>query len=258
MRIDIVTLFPDMFAPLHQSIVKRACEAGLAEIHVHQLRSWTTDRHHVVDDVPYGGGAGMVLKPEPLFRAVRDVQGRSPEPAHVVLTSPQGAPFCQERAVALSRLPRLIIVCGHYEGIDQRVIDVLVDEEISMGDFVLTGGEIPAMAIVDSIVRLVPGVIDEASLVHESFTDSLLDFPHYTRPREFEGLAVPEVLLGGHHAQIEQWRRQESLRQTWLRRPDLLEKANLSQKDRAWLEDVKRAVSSVETCRSEEDGGTDP
>lgn len=231
MRIDIVTLFPEMFAPLDHSIVKRARLAGKIDIQLHQLRDYATDRHHVVDDVPYGGGAGMVLKPEPLFAAIRAVQAMAEPQARVILMSPQGAPFTHAKAEELSRLPRLLLVCGHYEAVDQRVVEGLVDEEISLGDFVLTGGEIPAMAVVDAAVRLVPGVIDGASLEHESFTEGLLEFPHYTRPRSFEGRGVPDVLCSGHHAEINRWRRRQSLRVTLLRRPELLERCHLDAAD---------------------------
>lgn len=237
MRIDIITLFPEMFAPLEHSIIKRARQAGTVEIHLHQLRDYATDRHRMVDDVPYGGGAGMVLKPDPIFGALRAVQAMADPPARVVHLSPVGAPFHQAKAEELSRLPRLLLLCGHYEGMDQRVIDALVDEEISLGDFVLTGGELAAMAVVDATVRLVPGVIDSESLQHESFTDGLLEFPHYTRPRHFEGMDVPEVLLSGHHAEITRWRRRQSLRITLERRPELLERCAL---DKADLKELQR------------------
>lgn len=238
MRIDIITLFPEMFAPLDHSIIRRARQAGHLEIVLHQLREYASDKHHVVDDVPYGGGAGMVLKPEPLFAAVRAVQQMATPRARVILTTPQGARLHQRLVERLAGYPRLLIVCGHYEGIDQRVCDALVDDEISLGDFVLTGGEIPTMALVDAVARLQPEVLDEASLQHESFTDDLLEAPHYTRPRVFDGLAVPEVLLSGHHLEIERWRRRESLRRTLERRPDLLRESELSAQDVGLLKEL--------------------
>jgi len=222
MHIDIITLFPEMFAPLQHSIIQRAQKAGLVRILIHQLRDYATNKHHTVDDTPYGGGPGMVLKPEPLSAAIRAI-GASQEPeAHVILTTPQGALLHQKRLEELSRMPRLMIICGHYEGVDQRVIDKYVHEEISVGDYVLTGGELPAMVLVDAVVRLRPGVIDAESLHHESFTHSLLDWPHYTRPRVFEGMEVPPVLTCGDHAAIERFRREEALRRTLERRPELL------------------------------------
>ena len=223
MRIDILTLFPEMFGALEHSIIKRARNRDLVSIHLHQLRDYAFDKHRMVDDVPYGGGAGMVLKPEPLFAAVRDIQAQASPKARVLLTSPHGTPLRQQGAVCLAGYPRLLIICGHYEGVDERVREALVDEELSLGDFILTGGEIPAMALVDAVVRLLPGVIDEASLEHESFNAARLEFPHYTRPRELEGMAVPEVLLSGNHARIEAWRQEQALLRTAAARPDLLE-----------------------------------
>ena len=225
LRIDIVTIFPGMCrGPLSESIIGRAQDNGQVGIAVHDLRDWTTDRHRQVDDQPYGGGPGMVMKPEPFFAAVRDLREDSPG-ARVLLMTPQGRPFAQATAQRLAQEPHLILLCGHYEGIDQRVIDGLVDEEISIGDYVLTNGALAANVVVDAVVRLLPGVLgDDQSAEVESFSDARrLEAPHYTRPAEFEGMAVPEVLLSGHHGRIEDWRRERALERTRLNRPDLLE-----------------------------------
>lgn len=225
LRIDIVTIFPGMCrGPLSESIIGRAQDNGQVGIAVHDLRDWTTDRHRQVDDEPYGGGPGMVMKPEPFFAAVRDLREDSPG-ARVLLMTPQGRPFAQATAQRLAQEPHLILLCGHYEGIDQRVIDGLVDEEISIGDYVLTNGALAANVVVDALVRLLPGVLgDDQSAEVESFSDARrLEAPHYTRPAEFEGMAVPEVLLSGHHGRIEDWRREKALERTRLNRPDLLE-----------------------------------
>ena len=266
MRIDILTLFPGMFAgPFGESIVARAVAAGVVEIHVHNLRDWTTDRHRTVDDTPYGGGAGMVMKPEPLFKAIEALRGAGarsgeaeaaaptasevlatpaeaqaadpahgiPAPggeaaagAHVVLMTPQGQVYGHAKVEELSRRPHLILVCGHYEGVDERVREHAVDEEISIGDYVLSGGELAAMVVVDSIVRLLPGALGSAeSAVDESHAAGLLEYPHYTRPAEFRGWKVPDVLLSGHHGEIDRWRRAQALERTKQRRPDLYRKA---------------------------------
>jgi len=233
MRIDVLTLFPTMFrGPFDESIVRRAHDAGLVEIAVHDIRDWATDRHRTVDDTPYGGGAGMVLKPEPLARAIRAVRS---EGGHVVLLSAQGRLFDQAAARRLASGPQLVLVAGHYEGVDERVIESDVDEEISIGDYVLTGGELPAMVVVDAVVRLVPGVIEAGSLEHESHTGGLLEGPQYTRPPEHEGRRVPLVLLSGDHAAIAAWRRSEAIRRTAERRPDLLPGADLKPEERARL-----------------------
>ena len=232
-RIDVLTLFPKMFeSPFAESIVARARAAGQIELAVHDIREWATDRHHVVDDAPYGGGAGMVLKPEPLTRAIRATKG---ERGHVVLMSAQGPLFDQAAARRLAELPHLVIVCGHYEGIDERVIEGDVNEELSIGDFVLTGGELAAMVVIDAVTRLVPEVIEAESLEHESHTEGLLEGPHYTRPVEHEGRRVPAVLLSGDHAAIARWRRAESVRRTVERRPDLIDRAGLTPAERARL-----------------------
>lgn len=233
MRFDIVTIFPAMFdGPLSHSIIGRAREKGLLEIHVHDLRKWTYDKHHVTDDYPYGGGAGMVMKVEPFCAAVEDIKTQNPG-AKVVLMTPGGNLFNQRMAQDFSSLAGLIILCGRYEGVDERVSALFCDMEISIGDYVLTGGEIPAMTLLDCVARLVPGVVgEEASIVHESHSDSLLEHPHYTRPAEFRDSRVPEVLLNGDHKKIEAWRREEAIKKTARIRPDLLAKAVLTEKER--------------------------
>lgn len=222
MRVDVLTLFPAMFAgPLDESIVRRARVAGLLDLKVHNLREWARDRHKTVDDRPFGGGPGMVLKPEPLFEAVESLRG---EGTRVVLTSPSGTVFNQAMARRWSREPHLIFICGSYEGYDERVRRYLADEDVSIGDFVLTNGALPAMVMIDSVTRLIPGALgDDESAVDESFSNGLLEYPHYTRPAEFRGWAVPEVLLSGNHADIARWRRLQAMRRTAERRPDLWE-----------------------------------
>ena len=222
MRVDVLTLFPAMFAgPLDESIVRRARVAGLLDLKVHNLRDWAKDRHKTVDDRPFGGGPGMVLKPEPLFEAVESLRG---EGTRVVLTSPSGAVFNQAMARRWSRESHLIFICGSYEGYDERVRSYLADEDVSIGDFVLTNGALPAMVMIDSLTRLIPGALgDDESAVDESFSTGLLEYPHYTRPAEFRGWAVPEVLLSGNHADIARWRRLQAMRRTAERRPDLWE-----------------------------------
>jgi tRNA (guanine37-N1)-methyltransferase len=234
-RIDIVTLFPEICrAPLSESIMKRAQEKGIVELHIHNLRDWTTDKHHVVDDAPFGGGQGMVMKPEPIFAAVEDLQRQTsnaqrPTPnaqsqsLKVILMSPAGRRLDQEMVRQLSHESHLIVVCGHYEGVDHRVIEHLVDREISIGDYVLTNGAIAAVVLVDAIVRLLPGTLGhEQSAADDSFSSALLEAPQYTRPAEFRGWKVPEVLLSGNHAEIAKWRREQSLKRTKKNRPDLL------------------------------------
>lgn len=223
MKISVVTIFPPMFAGvLEESILKRAREKGLVQFEVVDLRDYTDDRHKSVDDYSYGGGPGMVMKPEPFFRAVEDLQQGFGETAHVVLTTPQGRVFDQGKARELSRKPGLIILCGHYEGVDERVREHLVHEEISVGDYILTGGEIPAMIIMDAVTRLLPGVLPPESLEEESFTQGLLEYPQYTRPQDFRGMEVPDVLLSGDHGRIKKWREDEARKRTAKRRPDLL------------------------------------
>jgi tRNA (guanine37-N1)-methyltransferase len=229
MHVDIFTLFPEMFqGPFSESILKRAQERGLLSIALHNIRAATSDKHHIVDDYPYGGGAGMVMKPEPIFHAVEAVYQGGP----IILLSPQGRPFTQQIARELSQEPRLSLLCGHYEGIDERVIQHLITDEISLGDYVLTGGELAAMIIVDATCRLIPGVLGgEESTLEESHSNNLLEYPQYTRPPEFRGWSVPDILLSGHHANIARWRRKEALRRTRARRPDLFARLDLSSKE---------------------------
>jgi tRNA (guanine37-N1)-methyltransferase len=236
MRFDIFALFPEIFAgAFDESILKRAREAHLVEIALHDIRDYTADKHHVTDDYTYAGGGGMVMKPEPIFAAVESVLG-TPPPAPVVLLTPQGRVFNQSIARELAQYPRLALICGHYEGVDERVREHLATDEISIGDYVLTGGEIPAMVIVDAVARLIPGVLGHPSAAaQDSHAAGLLEGPHYTRPAEFRGWSVPDILLSGNHAQIAAWRRRESLRRTLERRPDLLTKAELSDEDRELL-----------------------
>jgi len=225
MTIDILTLFPAMFTgPLDESIVRRARASGILDLRIHNLREWTHDRHRTVDDTPYGGGPGMVLKPEPLFEAVEALKAEREPEARVILTGPAGRPFTQAVARELSGLPRLILLCGSYEGYDERVREHLADDELSIGDYVLTNGNLPAMVIVDAVTRLLPGALgDDASSADESFSQGLLEYPQYTRPAEFRGWPVPPVLQSGNHAAIERWRRAQAVRKTALRRPDLWE-----------------------------------
>ena len=225
MRIDILTLFPDMFAgPLDESIIRRARTAGILDLRIHNLRDWTHDRHRTVDDTPYGGGPGMVLKPEPIFEAVEALRMDGGGPAKVILTSPSGRVFRQALAMELAETPRLILVCGSYEGFDERVREHLADDELSIGDYVLTNGALPAMVVVDAITRLLPGALGDAtSAIEESFSEGLLEYPQYTRPADFRGWSVPEMLLSGNHAAIFRWRHQQALRRTAERRPDLWE-----------------------------------
>ena len=222
MKIDVLTLFPGMFpGPLDESIIKRACESGRLRLGIRHLRDFTHDRHRKVDDRPFGGGPGMLMKPEPLFEAVEALRG---EKTRVILTSPAGRPFRQEIARELAAEEHLLLICGSYEGFDERVRECLADDELSIGDYVLTNGALPAMVIIDSVTRLLPGVLgDDESSVDESFSDGLLEYPQYTRPAEFRGMNVPEVLLSGDHAAIERWRREQARLRTGQRRPDLLE-----------------------------------
>jgi tRNA (guanine37-N1)-methyltransferase len=228
MKIDIVTLFPEICrAPLSESIMKRAQKNGIIDLHIHNLRDWTTEKHHVADDAPFGGGQGMVMKPEPIFAAVEELRNQTSNIKHqtskVVLMSPAGHRFDQAMAPQLSGESHLIIICGHYEGVDHRVIEHLVDLEISIGDYVLTNGAIAAVVLVDAIVRLLPGVLgDEQSALDDSFSRGLLEAPQYTRPAEFRSWKVPDVLLSGNHAEIEKWRKEQAIRRTRKNRPDLL------------------------------------
>jgi tRNA (guanine37-N1)-methyltransferase len=240
-RFDILSVFPEMFeSPLNHSILKRAQEKGMAEIHLHNIRDYAEDKHRMTDDAPYGGGGGMVMKVEPIDRALASIVP-SRDNVLVVLLTPQGETFNQKLAEEMSRYFRIVLVCGHYEGVDERVRDHLVDREISIGDFVLTGGELSAMVIIDAVTRLIPGVLgNNESASDDSFSTGLLEYPHYTRPGSYRDWQVPEVLLSGNHREIESWRRKESLRRTYLRRPDLLEKIELSVEDGKILEDIKK------------------
>jgi len=241
MRIDILTLFPQMFDGLLScSIIGRATERSLVDIKLHDIRAYTHDKHHIVDDYPYGGGAGMVLKPEPIFEAVEGIKEElGLSSASTILLSPQGRLFNQEIARKLAGCQNLILICGHYEGVDERVAEHLVSDEISIGDYLLSGGEVAAMAVVDCVVRLLPGVLgSEASLAEDSHIGSLLEYPQYTRPAIYRGWTVPEILLSGDHGEIARWRRQQSLLRTAKRRPDLMEKAVLSPEDKRLLREA--------------------
>ncbi len=245
MQIDVVTIFPGILeGPFKESMIKRAVDQGFVEINLVDLRDYTHDHHRQVDDYPYGGGYGMVLKPEPLFEAVEDLKTRSgSKDTWVILLTPQGDRFEQRRARELAEKSHLILICGRYEGVDERVRRSLVDEEISIGDFVLTGGELAAAVLVDSVIRLLPGFLAEQALADESFTESLLEYPHYTRPSVYREMEVPSVLLSGNHGEISRWRRKQSLKRTLERRPDLLEKADLAPEDEEYLQELKKQQS---------------
>lgn len=254
MRIDIITLFPAMFrGPFDESIVKRAVDSGLVKIVIHNLRDFATDRHGTVDDYPYGGGAGMVLKPEPIFDAVQTVraeisreEGIDGDKVPVVMLTPQGRLFSQAVAQELSQRPYLILLCGHYEGVDERVVEHLVNDEISIGDYVLSGGELAAMVVVDAVVRLLPGVLgSEESAKDDSHVAGLLEYPQYTRPSTYKSWEVPPVLLSGNHAQVARWRRQQAIERTLKRRPDLLDKATLDEKEQKLVNKAKQSLLSV-------------
>lgn len=252
MRIDVLTLFPDMFHGfLSESIIGKAVEKEAVKVGLVNFREYANNKHSTVDDYPYGGGGGMVLKPEPVFAAIEAVVG--PEPAvkpRVILMCPQGRPYTQKIAEELAQEEHLIFICGHYEGYDERIREHLVTDELSIGDYVLTGGELPAMVVIDSVVRLLPGVLgNETSAVTDSFSTGLLEHPHYTRPAEFRGWKVPDVLLSGHHGRIEEWRHRESLRRTWLRRPDLLRERQLNEQERAWLDEWENEASRKDENR---------
>ncbi|OXS52593.1 tRNA (guanosine(37)-N1)-methyltransferase TrmD [Cohnella sp. CIP 111063] len=252
MRIDVLTLFPEMFAGVFgSSILGKAQDKGIVSLNTLNFRDFANNKHNTVDDTPYGGGGGMVLKAEPIFGAVEHVLERQAEDGEearkprIILMCPQGRPFTQEIARELSKESHLIFICGHYEGYDERIREHLVTDELSVGDYVLTGGELPAMVVTDAVVRLLPGVLgNEQSAVTDSFSDGLLEYPHYTRPAEFRGWKVPDALLSGHHAEIEKWRRQQSLERTLARRPELLEQAELTEKERTWLRQAREAAAS--------------
>lgn len=236
MEFDVFTLLPEVFFPyLETSILQRACQRGLMEVHVHNIRDWATGKHRVTDDEPYGGGGGMVMKPEPIFAAVESVLG-APPACPVILLTPQGRLLTQKVVAELACQPRLALLCGRYEGVDERVRQYLATDEISIGDYVLTGGELPALVLIDAVVRLLPGALgDEDGAQDDSHASGLLEYPHYTRPPEFRGWRVPDVLLSGDHARIARWRREQSLLRTLQRRPDMLRDAPLSAADREFL-----------------------
>ena len=240
MHIDVLTLFPEMFQGIFDlGIMKRAIDQELVGIGVHNIRDYSHDKHHTVDDYPYGGGAGMVLKPEPIFEAAEAIEKTAATP--VILLSPQGRPFTQAVAQELAGHKQLVLICGHYEGVDERVREHLATDEISIGDYVLSGGELAAMVVIDGVFRLVPGVLgSEASSLEESHVGGLLEYPQYTRPPEYRGWPVPEVLLSGNHAQIDSWRREQALRRTWQHRPDLLAGAELSSEEKRLVERLRQ------------------
>jgi len=240
-HIDILTLFPQMFQGIFDSgIIKRAIDQKLVSLGVHNIRDYTHDKHHTADDYPYGGGAGMVLKPEPIFEAVESIERKADVP--VILLSPQGRLFSQQVAQELSRYSHLILICGHYEGVDERVREHLATDEISIGDYVLSGGELAAMVVIDAVFRLVPGVLgSEASPLDDSHVAGLLEYPQYTRPDTYRGWSVPEVLLSGNHAQIDNWRREQAIRRTYKHRPELLDKAELSSDEKRLVERLRQS-----------------
>jgi tRNA (guanine37-N1)-methyltransferase len=237
MRFDVLTLFPTMFeGPLDESILKRAQNTGLIEVVIHQLRDWATDKHHTVDDTAFGGGPGMVMKPEPLFAAAEDIQPLADPPAHVVLLTPQGRTLDAPLVRELATYDRLLLVCGRYEGVDERVREHLVDREVSIGDIVVTGGELPALLLLDAVSRQIPGVLGaDDALAEESFDDNLLEYPQYTRPADFREWSVPEILRSGNHAEVDRWRRRQRILRTRRRRPDLFAVADLTEEERAGL-----------------------
>lgn len=241
MRIDIMTLFPEMCeAVLSESIIGRARERGFVDIHCVNIRDFTADKHNRVDDAPYGGGMGMLMQAQPIYDCYQSLCENAEDRPHLVYMSPQGQTLTQEKVKSLAKIPHLVLLCGHYEGVDERILDEIVDEEISIGDYVLTGGELPAMVLADAVCRMLDGVLpnDEAKSL-ESHYNGLLEYPQYTRPPVWHGVSVPDVLLSGHHENIEKWRHEQSLLRTFLRRPDLLETAELSEKDRKFLKKVK-------------------
>ncbi|WP_226619325.1 tRNA (guanosine(37)-N1)-methyltransferase TrmD [Cytobacillus firmus] len=242
MNIDVLTLFPEMFEGVFgHSILKKAAENEAVTYNVVNFREYADNKHKTVDDYPYGGGAGMVLKPQPIFDAVEDLRSKSGASPRVILLCPQGERYTQRKAEELAEADHLIFVCGHYEGYDERIREHVVTDEISIGDFVLTGGELGAMVVIDSIVRLLPGVLgNQESHMKDSFSTGFLEHPHYTRPADFRGIKVPDVLISGNHRLVEEWRAKESLRRTYLRRPDLLEDAELTTEQQKWLNEIKK------------------
>ena len=248
MRFDVFTLLPEvMHAYLGSSVLGKAQESGIIEVHLHNIRDFTFDRHHTTDDEPYGGGGGMVMKPEPIFAAVESVVGEAMHAIPVLLLTPQGRVFRQEVAHELAGYDRLVLICGRYEGVDERVRQYLATDEISVGDYVLTGGELPALVVIDTVARLQSGVLGDVQATEkDSYSRGLLEHPHYTRPASFRGWDVPEVLLSGDHARVAAWRREQSLRRTWLRRPDLLEIAELDEADRSLLNRMTEEITPEE------------
>lgn len=257
MKFEILTLFPEMFdSPLRSSILGRALEDGRLQVALHQIRDWTEDRHRAVDDAPYGGGGGMVMKPDVVVRAVRAVRERVGEPLPagfpVVYLSPQGEVLNAALVDELSALPGMILLCGNYEGVDERAVEAAVDREISIGDYVLTGGELPALVLINAIARKLEGVLgNAASAPNDSFENGLLDFPQYTRPEDFEGRRVPDVLLGGNHAHVREWRRRQSLLRTARRRPDLFERAPVTDEERRWVARQLETGADIDTSGEE-------
>lgn len=239
MKFDVLTLFPEMFEPLKQSIIKRAVEKNLIDINLINIRDFSEDKHNKVDDTPYGGGAGMLMKPDVVDRAYNFIKS---ENAKVIYLTPQGKTLNQRIVRDLSKQEHLILLCGHYEGIDQRVLDKIVDEEISIGDYVLTGGELPAMVLIDSVSRYVDGVLSDESTDEESFSNGLLEYPQYTRPEIFDNVKVPDVLISGHHENIRKWRRERSLENTFKKRPEMLENIELTEKEKVYIEKLKKEV----------------
>ncbi len=246
MKFHVLTIFPDFFAtPLKSGLIGKAVEKGIFEVQLHNIRDFTADRHRTTDDYPYGGGAGMVMKVEPVATAIESVMAGVRGEKKIILTSPQGTPFNQPLARELSSLEDILIICGRYEGVDERV-RAFVDMEVSAGDYVLTGGEALAFSIIDAVGRLVPGVLgNEASSAEDSFSNGLLEHPQYTRPEVFRGISVPEILLSGNHAEIERWRRQEGIKRTFLRRPELLANVELSKEDAEYVEELKRGAAAI-------------
>ena len=251
MKFDVLTLFPEMFKPLEESIIGRAKQNGKIDIQITNMRDFSKDKHKKVDDTPYGGGAGMVIRPDIVYDAYKSVKS---DKAKVIYLSPQGKILNQKKVEELSKQEHLILICGHYEGIDQRVLDKIVDEEVSIGDYVLTGGELPAMVLIDSISRYVEGVLKEDSTKEESFSNGLLEYPQYTRPEIFEGEKVPEILVSGHHENIDKWRKEQSLKITLKKRPELLEKVNLSDKEKRILENIENEVQDSAPLKNKEGG----
>ena len=236
MKFDILTLFPEMFEPIKQSIIGRAIKNNIIDINLINIRDFSRDKHKKVDDTPYGGGAGMIIRPDVVYDAYQSIKDKN---ARVIYMSPQGKVLKQEKVKELSEHKHLILLCGHYEGIDQRVIDEIVDEEISIGDYVLTGGEIPAMVLIDSVSRYIEGVINFESTSEESFSKGLLEYPQYTRPENFLGMQVPEILKSGHHENIEKWRRKEAIKTTYIKRPELLKKAKLTDEEIEYVKELR-------------------